>query len=125
VKPLCPPHAKKRILIVDDEQSVRDLMGAMLRRIGYETELAESGAEALEKIAKADFDLVLTDLRMPEMAGDQLAVEIKKLKPRLTVGLVTGTIPEMTPAGVSFVLVKPFSLAGLAEVIAAGTLPSD
>jgi len=73
--------ASERILIVDDEDGMRRLLGRVLTREGYETSTVGSGAEALRLVANERFDLVVTDIKMPEMDGLQLLEELKQYEP--------------------------------------------
>jgi len=80
-----------RILVVDDEKEIRELLFKALTRLShFRVELAEDGEEALKKIGQENFDLVLTDLKMPKMDGLQLATEISKSKPGTLTVLMTG-----------------------------------
>jgi two-component system sensor histidine kinase/response regulator len=105
-----------RILIVDDEKAIRDFLCEALTRLGgYGVELAENGEEALKKIEKENFDLVLTDMKMPKMDGLQLIAEIAKSKPETLMVLLTGhgTIDSALEAmkrGASDYLSKPINL---------------
>jgi DNA-binding NtrC family response regulator len=83
-----------RILVVDDEKEIRDFLYKALSRVGkFHVELASSGEDALQKIEKESFDLVLTDLKMPKMDGLQLMTEIARSKPEiLTMMTGHGTI---------------------------------
>lgn len=112
---------QKSVLIVDDEAAVRDLVQALLRHGGYQVEAAENAAEALTKLEGKPFDLVITDLVMPGMKGDELAREIKKRRPDLPVVLLTGHTPEVLSPDFSLVLSKPFSREQLCQTIAALT----
>jgi CheY-like chemotaxis protein len=107
----------KRILLVDDEVNVLQLLLHSLSHYGHHLEAASSGAEALAKVTDRDFDLVITDLRMPGMAGDQLAAEIRKRYPTLPVLLLTGNPPDKQPAAVDLVLGKPFSIDHLRQAV--------
>jgi len=107
---------ENRILVVDDEKEIRDFLSKALTRLqGYDVELAESGEEALKKIEKENFDLVLTDLKMPNTDGLQLVTEIGKSKPEILTVLMTdhGTIHSALEAmkrGASYYLTKPLNL---------------
>ena len=73
--------------MIDDEEYVLDIEEAILQRLGYKVELKSSSLEALESI-KADpdrYDLILSDMTMPDMTGDQLTREILKINPALPV----------------------------------------
>ena len=65
------------VLVVDDEAQIRDILGFYLKRAGYQVLLAENGVKALEEMAKARPDLILSDLRMPELAGDEFCRRVK------------------------------------------------
>jgi two-component system, sensor histidine kinase and response regulator len=105
-----------RILIVDDEKAIRDFLYEALTRLGgFSVELAENGEEALKKIEKENFDLVLTDMKMPKMDGLQLIAEIAKFKPETLMVLLTGhgsidSALEAMKRGASDYLSKPINL---------------
>ena len=96
-KPLTPDRGKtisKRILMVDDSQTIRDMVAAFLVSLGYEVALAVNGIEALAVFLHRSFDLVLTDLEMPAMDGYILAGHIKRKSPGTPVILLTGSDRE-------------------------------
>jgi DNA-binding NtrC family response regulator len=107
---------ENRILVVDDEKEIRDFLYKALSRLGgFRVELAETAEDALQKIEKYPFDLVLTDLKMPKMDGLQLVTEIAKLKPEILTVMMTGhgTIDSALEAmkrGASDYLMKPLNL---------------
>ena len=74
----------KRILVVDDEPDIRDILRILLEGEGFEVEEANNGREALEKIQKRPPDLVITDYVMPEMDGEELCRKNKKRHPHQT-----------------------------------------
>lgn len=80
----------KKVLVVDDEPQVRELIKGILTSAGFEVETAEDGISALEKMHAMQFQCVLTDLQMPRMDGKRLAEEIKRLYPQVPVILMTG-----------------------------------
>src|ERR1041384_4066822 len=94
----------KRLLVVDDEPLMQRLTGIILRQAGYEVEEAGSAEAALERLKVTEFDLVLTDLHLGAMRGDQLAAAIKILKPALPVILMTGSPPMEEPPEVACIL---------------------
>lgn len=119
------PEAQLRILVVEDEPLVREVVSVYLTEDNHQVETAENGREGLEKFRACQYDLVLTDRAMPEMNGDQLAVEIKAIKPDQPVVLLTGFGDLMTgagekPDGVDVVVSKPFTLSTLREAISEG-----
>ena len=113
--------AGKRILVVDDERTVRDVLTNLLGRLGHTAEAASNAAEALSKIEASEFDLVLTDFNMPVMKGDELAREIKKRKQGMPVVLITASPPQSLSQAIDRVLLKPFSVQELSETIASLT----
>ncbi len=118
-----PASASLRILVVEDEPLVREVLGVYLAEDNHTVTTAENGREGLEKFRAGTFDLVMTDRSMPEMNGDALAAEIKKLQPAQPVLLLTGFGDIMAgsgemPAGVDLVVSKPFTLTTLRSAIA-------
>src|SRR5262249_9080421 len=79
-----------RILLVDDEASIRLTLGAMLKRTAYDVTSAESGAEAVERLEQQAFDLLLVDLKMPEVDGMQVVAAARQRQPDLAVIVLTG-----------------------------------
>jgi DNA-binding response OmpR family regulator len=84
----------KRILVVDDEQPIRDILSKMLTWTGFEVDVACTGNEGLNLFRKMPFDLVITDLEMPGMNGWVLTSQIKKESPHTPVLVVTGSDRE-------------------------------
>lgn len=80
----------KRVLLVDDDEAVRNVIAMMLESVGAVVIKAECAADALELCHAETFDLVITDYNMPRMQGDQLAAEIKLLNPFQRVFLMSG-----------------------------------
>jgi DNA-binding NtrC family response regulator len=78
------------VLVVDDEPIIRDLLRAMLRKMKVEVDIAENGVEAQKKILANSYDLVITDINMPEMDGLALLKWIKKRKPAMETVVMTG-----------------------------------
>ncbi|MBA2528140.1 MAG: PAS domain S-box protein [Pyrinomonadaceae bacterium] len=111
------------ILVIDDEDSVRETLADMLGALKHKVELATGGQEAVRMLAAADFDLVFTDLAMPEMDGWETAREIRKRWPEMNIVLVTGYGPgTLPPAGeehlVNGIIGKPFDFAQVIQAIA-------
>ncbi len=106
--------ADRRVLIVDDDPAVRQLCQRILQAV-YQVTAAASGAEALDALRQQTFDLLLTDLKMPQMDGYTLIDEVKKLHPSLPIvamtGFLTGEMEQRWKAGrpVADVLRKPFT----------------
>jgi DNA-binding NtrC family response regulator len=107
---------KNRILVVDDEEEIGVLLYQALSRMGgFFVEVVRSGEEALQKIEKEQFDLVLTDLKMPKMDGLQLVSKIAQAKPEILLVLMSGhgsidSALEGMKKGASDYLTKPLNL---------------
>ena len=108
---------KKRILVVDDNKDNRDLIYQILSREGYLVEEAEDGREALQKLTDRNFNLVISDIEMPEVTGIQLAAEIKLWREPLPVILMSGGIKEIKGLA-DFFLPKPFKGKDLLSIVA-------
>ncbi|WP_309085120.1 response regulator [Chelativorans sp.] len=111
-----------RLLIVDDDLSVRTFTARALADAGHSVEMAEDGADALDKIRQAAgaFDLVLSDIRMPAMDGIEMARTASKTFPGLRLLLMTGFADQRERAAeldgtVLGVVHKPFTLAEIRD----------
>ncbi len=115
-----------RVLLVDDERSTVEVFGAMLTKIGYLVTGKTSSAEALAAVVHqpGEFDLVISDLTMPELSGIELAGKIHALEPKLPIVLVTGygkniDLPdEPNRFGIRQILKKPVKFELLAATVA-------
>ncbi len=81
---------KASILVVDDEEVVRELFKETLEELGHRVIAVENGFEGLALVKKQHFDLVFLDLKMPRMVGDEFLERLKDIKPRLPVTIITG-----------------------------------
>jgi len=111
-----------KILVVDDEKPVRETLAEMLIAVDHNVELAESGQEAMAKLNRNHFDLVFTDLAMPEMDGWETARAIRKKFPDIRIVMVTGYGPTTTPpAGeedlVDGIIGKPFDFTQVGAML--------
>jgi YesN/AraC family two-component response regulator len=109
------------ILVVDDERFIRETLTRFLQEEGFSVDSAEDGASAWEKIQIARFDLILTDIKMPNMDGFELLKKIRGVAPDIAVIMMTGfsqeyTVREAMKLGASGYLSKPFKTA---EVLSA------
>ena len=113
-KPKNPEQVSSpKILVIDDEEGVRDVLGRIFQDESYRVTLAETAKKGLEEFNQTHFDLVLTDLAMPEMSGWELAKRIKGIDRSVPVGLITGwpvvaSSEKMKERGVDFIISKPF-----------------
>jgi CheY-like chemotaxis protein len=114
-----------RVLIADDEDSMRALVARAIAMDGHETVTAQDGAEALEILIREGgaFDLLLTDIQMPVMDGIALALSAARDFPDLTILLMTGFADQRERASnlsalVHDVVTKPFSVADIRTAVA-------
>ena len=110
-----------RILLAEDDTSMREYLQRALQRVGYEVEAVGCGTEAMPLLERERFDLLLTDIVMPEMDGIELAQVCASVSPRTKVMFITGfaavSLRSSREAPQSKVLSKPFHLKELvAEV---------
>jgi two-component system, NtrC family, response regulator PilR len=115
--------AETRVLVVDDEQSMRELLGIMLKQVGYDVTLAEGGEAAVDALKNEAFDLVITDLRMRKVDGLAVLRAAKEHSPRTVVLVVTAfasteTAVEAMKLGAYDYVTKPFKLDELRLTIA-------
>ena len=106
-------EGEARILVIDDEEHVREILSKILTRAKYQVVVAENGERGIELFRKGKFDMVLTDLGMPGMSGWEVCRAIKKINPHLPVGMITGwgagiDRPQMEENRLDFVISKPF-----------------
>jgi PAS domain S-box-containing protein len=120
-----------RVLLADDEQTLREVGQRMLEQVGYVVETARNGEEALDLVRSAGvpFDLVILDWNMPRMGGREACRAIRVLRPELRVILASGlaeTAPleELRADGFIGVVQKPYSMSDLAEAVAIHTARS-
>jgi len=116
--------AKKKILFIDDEELLREAISELLEDMDFEVKVEQTGAEAVRTFAEdpGEFDLVLTDLMMLDMRGEEIAEKILSIRPSVPVVIMTGT-PDNLPEnkaeamGICKVLGKPLTRAELGEAI--------
>ena len=110
----------RSVLIVDDDELIRDLMWRNMNDLGFEVEEASSGAAALECLSGRDFDLVILDYAMPGMSGPATAQEIRRTRPGQPLLLISGyagTGELRTESGAIPLLGKPFMLPDLEAAV--------
>ena len=111
-----------KILVVDDDKQLADMLVSYLSKLGYQAVAAYGGREALDRFDQEDFQLLITDLRMPEMDGIELLETVKALDSRVCVMVITGygtveSAVEAIKKGAYDFIPKPFKLEELEVVI--------
>jgi DNA-binding NtrC family response regulator len=122
--------ATPSILVVDDELLIRDLLYDFFSGQGWDISVAESGPKALKILDDKRVDLVLTDIKMPEMDGMTLASEVKSAHPEIPVMLMTGypsveTAVEALRARIADYVIKPFNINQLLKLVEAQLVRHD
>jgi len=119
-----PRGAGQKILVVDDEPALTATLKRLLERLNYQVTTSNSARAAVDlfRAAADEFDLVITDLTMPEINGMELALQLHALRPAVPVLLASGFASALTPenlreAGICELLAKPVSLTALAEAL--------
>lgn len=111
------------VLVVDDEEPVRKFVDRVLRDAGYHTTVASDGPEAIEMAAKLDqLDIVVSDVMMPQMAGDELSRRLRQSRPNLKVLYLTGFSDSLFKEKVTLwedeaYLDKPCSIKSLLQAV--------
>src|SRR5581483_4747065 len=112
-----------RILVVDDEAEVRQLLHDILVSAGHIVTMADDGVSAIALFEAGVYDMVLTDLGMPGMSGWEVAEAIKSRRPYVPVGLITGWAGIMEDAdldkrGIDVIVNKPFDMNQILNIVA-------
>jgi two-component system response regulator PilR (NtrC family) len=117
IEPPAParPTGTVRILIVDDEPSMREMLRIVLRREGYDVVVAVNGREAIERLQNESIDLLLSDIRMPDVSGVEVLRTAKQLNPEIVAFMMTAfastdTAVEAMRLGAVDYFTKPFSV---------------
>jgi len=103
-----------RILVIDDEDSVRDILSRMLKTKGHQVVVASNGEEGIERFRSEPFDIVFTDLGMPRLSGWEVGKAIKGINPKIPIAMITGWGMEldrekMNESGIDLIVSKPFN----------------
>ncbi len=114
-----------KVLVIEDEEYVIDLIGEILKVNGHKVSLARSGGEGLSKFEKEDFDIVMTDLGMPGISGWEVAEKIRAVNKNVKIGFITGwNIKEererLEKLRIDFVITKPFKIEDIISAISGG-----
>lgn len=112
----------KKVLVVDDQESMREMLADLLDMMGLEPQTVGSGAEALEELTAGLVDLVITDLNMPQMDGMELMKAIKSDHPELPVVVITGygtfnTEKQVLSNGADGYIPKPCTIHRVQETV--------
>jgi len=115
-------ECRARVLVIDDDPDIREILGYLLTTLGYDTHAAADGVEGLALFQQERYDLVLTDLGMPGLTGWEVAGAVRQRTPTVGVILITGRATEEVAGraraeGLPLVP-KPFSLDTLKTVVA-------
>jgi CheY-like chemotaxis protein len=115
-------NSNRRIMVVDDEEGIREILSTALSGMGYEVVTTNSGTQALNLFLRSSFSLVLTDLEMPGMDGWNLASRIRDRSPDIPVVAMTGQPKEdvmerMKGNSINAAIFKPFRLEQVLEMI--------
>ncbi len=113
-------QSKYSILIVDDEEIIRDFLSEVLEE--YELSVASDGDEAIERMKERSYDLVITDLRMPRVPGEEVVKFAKQSSPKTKVIIISGysslyTVSQSVSNGACAFLSKPFSIKELMQTV--------
>jgi PleD family two-component response regulator len=123
-------YSKEYILIVDDEAIIRESLTELLSAVGFNTDTAENGKIALNKIRKNFYTFLLTDINMPELDGLELIKTVKKEKYNISIITMTGhdksfTYMDVVNAGANDFLAKPFKIDEIEAKIKRITIERD
>ena len=111
-----------RILVIDDDASVRKVLAMALEDEGYTVDIAENGGEAIRKSDANFYNLALIDIRLPDMEGTRLLAEMKETVPKMVKIIVTGypglqNAVEAVNGGADAYVVKPFKMEDLLKTV--------
>ena len=111
-----------RILVVDDEEIIRDMLFDTLTQAGYTVKTAKDGSDAIAQIGNESFDIVITDIKMPDIGGMGLLIRVRRTNPNVCVLLMTayGTIKSAINAiklGAHDYICKPFELSKMKNIV--------
>jgi len=114
-------NRRKSILVVDDEEVIREFLSEVLSD-DYDVSLAEDGDVAIKQIEARSFDLIITDLKMPRVSGDEVVKFVREARHGIPVVIVSGystlyAASQSVNAGACAFLSKPFSIAELTKTI--------
>jgi len=117
-----PDEAHARVMVVDDEPAVRELLGDILASLGHDPQVFESASAALAAYERGRYEVVFTDLGMPGMTGWELARALRDRDPDVTIAIITGWGAEVSPdalreGGADAVVSKPFTIEDIEGLV--------
>lgn len=125
VKEVAPVKEVKRarILVIDDDESVRDILSRILETQGHQVIIACDGEEGITQFKSEPFDLVFTDLGMPKLSGWEVGKAIKEINPKVPIAMITGWGVEldrekMSESGIHLIVSKPFNFDQVIQLVA-------
>jgi two-component system response regulator PilR (NtrC family) len=112
-----------KILMVDDDPDVSEVLELMLTQMGHDVTAVTEGKEAIARFARDSYDLVITDVFMPEISGWEVVEAVKQKSPETPVFLITGwglqlDREQITRSGINGIINKPFSKQAISDEIA-------
>jgi CheY-like chemotaxis protein len=117
-----PVSSSRTVLVVDDNDGIRQMLRTALRTLNFDVRIAANGAQALDLFTRDAIDLVLLDVQMPIMDGPQLLTALQKIRPDVRCCFMSGnsgayTKEELLQRGAACVIQKPFRLADLRRAL--------
>jgi DNA-binding NtrC family response regulator len=111
-----------RILVVDDDESIRKVLATILEEKGYAVDTAENGKEAIEKSNAKFYNLALIDIRLPDMEGTKLLTAMKETTPKMVKIIITGfpslqNAMEAVNKGADAYILKPFNMDNVLKTV--------
>jgi CheY-like chemotaxis protein len=119
------PEGKGRVLVVDDEPAIRALVAKIVERAGFSVDIAADGQEAVDKIAQADYAVIVLDLMMPAMSGYEFVDFLQKRGGKrpsvivITAAAEASLTRQLDPSIVHSIVRKPFDINVLADLVTA------
>ena len=128
--PIRKEQEKARILVIDDEESVRELLRDILTDASHEVEVARDGKEGITLFIDKEFDMVFTDLGMPVMSGWEVAEKVKSINEKVPIALITGwnvslEESELHDKRINLVIQKPFQIEEILHLVQEGMILRD
>jgi len=114
--------SKTRILVVDDEQDIVEVLSYLFKRAGYAPVQASNGRSAIEAVLGGNISLVILDYMLPDMNGLEVLRELKRIQPAITIIIITGratdrVLSDVVEAGANGYIIKPFINDRLLELV--------